>query len=169
LSSHDEPRFLTMVKGEKQRFMLAMLFQMLFPGVPCIYYGDEIGMEGGPDPDCRRAFPWAEQKWDSDLRESLKSYIALRKSHIALRSGAYATLYTKGDGYAFARHHDEEVIVAVFNTGSAPIDMTLNLANLIPDNAVLHDAWSDAEYPVQNGLLTLTANPLHACVMLYTA
>jgi len=60
LSSHDEPRFLTMVHGDTRRLRLATLFQMTFPGAPSIYYGDEVGMEGGPDPDCRRGFPWDE-------------------------------------------------------------------------------------------------------------
>ena len=60
LSSHDMPRFLTLVQGDKAALQLATLFQMTFPGAPCIYYGDEIGMAGGHDPDCRRAFPWAK-------------------------------------------------------------------------------------------------------------
>ena len=167
LSSHDEPRFLTMVKGDKQRFRLATLFQMLFPGAPCVYYGDEIGMEGGPDPDCRKAFPWAEEKWDQQLRETIKSYITLRSSHIALRSGTYATLYANKDGYAFARQHEEEVIVTAINTGNQPVEIPLNLMNLVPNNVLLNDPWSDDQYQVNDGLLTLAVDPLQAKVMVY--
>ena len=47
LSSHDEPRFLTMVSGDKRRLQLATLFQMCYPGAPSVYYGDEIGLQGG--------------------------------------------------------------------------------------------------------------------------
>ncbi len=168
LSSHDVPRFLTMVQSDKRRFRLATLFQMLFPGAPCIYYGDEIGMEGGADPDCRRAFPWAEQKWDHDLRDSIKRYVSFRKSHIALRSGTYATLCAKGDGYAFARQHDDEVIVAAMNTGSQPIEIAMNLVSLVPNNALMKAAWSDEEYQVTDGLVTVTVDPLQAKVMSYT-
>jgi len=72
LDSHDMPRFLSLVNGNKDAFLLATLFQMTYPGAPCIYYGDEIGLTGGKDPDCRKAFPWDESKWDHDLRNSLK-------------------------------------------------------------------------------------------------
>ena len=167
LSSHDVPRYLTMVKGDRQRFLLATLFQMLFPGAPCIYYGDEVGMEGGADPDCRRAFPWAEQKWDQSLRDTVKKYVAFRKSHVALRSGSYATLHAKGDGYAFARQHESEIIVSAMNTGNQPTEIELNLVNLVPDNVELKDVWSDALYLVTNGLLTLSVDPLQAVVLVY--
>jgi glycosidase len=167
LSSHDEPRFLTMVNGDKQRFKLATLFQMLFPGAPCIYYGDEIGMQGGPDPDCRRAFPWAEEKWDHQLRDEIRRYIALRKDHIALRRGAYATLYANKDGYAFARQHEDEAIIAAMNTGSLPVDIPLNLKNLVPDNVILQDPWSENACTVEDGLLTLSVEPMQVTIMIY--
>jgi cyclomaltodextrinase len=68
LDSHDTPRLFTMTGGDLPSVKLAFLFQMAYPGVPCIYYGDEIGLAGGPDPDCRRAFLWDEpETWDRDL------------------------------------------------------------------------------------------------------
>lgn len=167
LSSHDEPRFLTMVKNNKQRLRLATLFQMLFPGAPCIYYGDEIGMVGGSDPDCRKAFPWAEEKWDHSLRDDIKRYIALRNSHIALRRGTYATLHANKDSYALARQHESEVIVAAMNTGHSPVDITLNLVNLVPNESILKDAWSDDTYSVNDGIISISINPLNAKVMVY--
>ncbi len=67
LSSHDMPRFLSLLREDKATFKLATLFQMTYPGAPCIYYGDEIGLTGGKDPGCRKAFPWDENRWDADL------------------------------------------------------------------------------------------------------
>ena len=58
LDSHDMPRFLSLVSEDTQRLYLAYLFVMTYPGAPCIYYGDEIGLTGGVDPMCRKAFPW---------------------------------------------------------------------------------------------------------------
>ena len=167
LSSHDEPRFLTMVNNEKIRFSLATLFQFLFPGPPCIYYGDEIGVEGGPDPDCRKAFPWAEDKWDHALRDEIKRYITLRNSYIALRRGTYATLHANKDAYAMARQHESEVVVAAFNTGGHPVDISLNLANIIPSNGILKGAWSDDVYRLSEEILSISVKPLDVKVMVY--
>ncbi|MFA6457748.1 MAG: glycoside hydrolase family 13 protein, partial [Bacteroidota bacterium] len=65
LGSHDTERFLTLCKGEVWRMKLAVLFQMTYLGAPMIYYGDEIGMEGGKDPDCRRCMIWDESHWNN--------------------------------------------------------------------------------------------------------
>ena len=105
LSSHDMPRFLTLVQGDREALKLAVLFQMTFPGAPSVYYGDEIGMEGGPDPDCRRAFPWDEGRWDRDLLNVFRRAIGLRRAHPALRRGRYLRLHADDAHgvYAFAR------------------------------------------------------------------
>ena len=58
LDSHDMPRFLSCVNGDKNALKLAWLFMFTIPGAPCIYYGDEIGVDGGHDPECRKSFPW---------------------------------------------------------------------------------------------------------------
>ena len=79
LDSHDTARFLTLARGDESALRLAVLFLMCFPGAPCIYYGDEIGMEGGRDPDNRRSFPWDTGRWNSTLLSYFKRCIALRK------------------------------------------------------------------------------------------
>ena len=66
LDSHDSPRFRTMTGRDRAAYHLAVLLQATLPGAPCTYYGDEIGVEGDHDPDCRRAFPWDEARWDRD-------------------------------------------------------------------------------------------------------
>jgi len=88
LDSHDTPRALTVLKNKKAIFKQAVLFQMFSPGAPCVYYGDEIGMDGGHDPDCRKAFPWQDpEKWDQDLLAFYKSVISTRKDHPVLSRG----------------------------------------------------------------------------------
>ncbi len=61
LDSHDTARFLSLARGDESALRLAVLFSMCYPGAPCIYYGDEVGMEGNRDPDCRRAFRWDQR------------------------------------------------------------------------------------------------------------
>jgi cyclomaltodextrinase / maltogenic alpha-amylase / neopullulanase len=116
LNSHDTPRFLTCVKNDKAALKLAWQFIFTFPGVPCIYYGDEIGLNGSHDPDCRKSFPWDESKWDRVLFEYIKGCIALRKAHPALRSGEYRSLYAADGVFAFERKLEKETLVVVMNT-----------------------------------------------------
>ena len=118
LDSHDMPRFLSCVNGDKNSLKLAWLFMFTLPGAPCVYYGDEIGVDGGHDPDCRKAFPWDTSKWDTDLLEYAKACIAMRKEHKPLRRGEYKRIYAEGDLMAFSREHKGERIVTAFNVSN---------------------------------------------------
>ncbi|NJN44045.1 MAG: alpha-amylase, partial [Anaerolineae bacterium] len=63
-----------MMGEDKSALKLSLLFQMTIPGAPNIYYGDEIGMTGAGDPDCRRAFRWDQpETWDQDLLQFYKN------------------------------------------------------------------------------------------------
>lgn len=80
LDSHDTPRILTLANRQLERVKLLYLFQLSFIGTPCIYYGDEIGMDGGQDPGCRACMEWDETKQNRDLFTFVKNLIAMRKS-----------------------------------------------------------------------------------------
>ena len=79
---------------------------MTYPGAPCVYYGDEVGLEGGRDPDCRRAFPWDISQWDTDLWDTIQSCITLRKTHSALRQGEFNMLLAESGVIAYLRSFD---------------------------------------------------------------
>jgi neopullulanase len=96
LDSHDTPRFLSLAGGDRSALRLATLIQMTLPGAPCIYYGDEIGLEGREDPDCRRSYPWDPARQDAALRSFVAGLIALRKSEPALRRGRFRLLQAEG-------------------------------------------------------------------------
>ena len=153
LSSHDEPRFLTLVQGDKEALKLATLFQMAFPGAPCVYYGDEIGMEGGHDPDCRRAFPWDEARWDHDLLDWFRRTTHLRHTHPALRHGRYVRLHADDARgvYAFARQGEGETLGIVLNNGPARYELDVPAAGLFCDGTTLHDVWGDGQAWVVDG------------------
>jgi neopullulanase len=119
LDSHDTPRFLTCVKNDKAALKLAWQFIFTFPGAPCIYYGDEIGMDGGHDPDCRKSFPWDESKWDHDLHDHLKALITLRKAHPILRTGEYKKLYAEHGVIAFERSDAKEKLIVAINASES--------------------------------------------------
>ncbi len=120
LDSHDMPRFLSCVGGDKSALKLAWLFILTIPGAPCIYYGDEIGVDGRHDPECRKSFPWDEGKWDRDLLDYLKTAISLRKTHPSLRRGTFSRLWSADGVYAFGRAHEGESLVVAFNASESP-------------------------------------------------
>jgi glycosidase len=122
-SSHDTERFLHMAGEDPRRLRLATLFQLTIPGAPGIYYGDEISMTGGFDPDCRRAFPWDRPKtWDRETLEMVRALTRLRKAYPALRYGEWRPVWSVGDAFAFVREAPtgERVLVAI-NRGDAAV------------------------------------------------
>jgi neopullulanase len=153
------PRFLTLVRQDKTALKLATLFQMTFPGAPCVYYGDEIGMEGGPDPDCRRTFPWDESRWDQDLLAFFRRAVALRHKHPALRRGRYTRLLAddQHNVCAFGRQGEQETLVVVLNNGQQSYQLDVPANGLFADGAVLHDVWGDSEAYVVNDRITQMA------------
>ena len=131
LGSHDVPRLLTLLNGDQALVKLAVTLLFTYIGVPCVYYGDEIGLAGGDDPDNRRTFPWDEARWDSDLRAHVQKLITLRTSRRVLQEGLLVPLYAEGDVYAFARLLDDEVAVVAVNRGeAAQVELELSRAGL---------------------------------------
>src|SRR5262249_19199152 len=121
LGSHDMTRFVTLARGDRSALRLVTAFQMTYPGAPSIYYGDEIGMQGGHDPANRGAFPWHKpETWDTELLHDFQRLIALRRRRPALRRGNYRILHAAGDVFAHARQLGDETVIAAFNTARSP-------------------------------------------------
>jgi cyclomaltodextrinase / maltogenic alpha-amylase / neopullulanase len=124
LDSHDTARLRTIADSDPASVELATLLLLTFPGAPCIYYGDEVGMDGGIDPDARRGF-LPEAQWDQQLLGHHRDLIALRNHYGALRTGAYKTLYASGHVYAFERRLEDELLVVAVNAGTHPSPIAL--------------------------------------------
>lgn len=159
LDSHDTPRLLTVVGGDKARHKLAVVLQMTFPGVPCMYYGDEVGLQGGGDPFCRGCMPWDAQQWDTDLHAFYRQIIALRRSSSALRAGGFQLLLADGDTIAYIRTTQDEtlLIVAQRQAGNAPAIPLWKAA--IADGAVFQEVGSERTLSVDNGEVSLGSIP----------
>ena len=155
LDSHDTPRFITCARGDESALRLAALFMFTYPGAPCIYYGDEIGVDGKHDPDCRKAFPWDKSRWNHDLRAYFQRCIALRKAHPALRRGSFAVLLSKNDVYAFARQGEGETVIVALNLSRETQDVSLPVKGMAESKTVFQDVWRAApdEYPLVRGKL----------------
>lgn len=149
MGSHDTARVLTVFSEEvphvtdppeleesKKRMRPAIIFQMTYPGAPMIYYGDEVGMAGGPDPGCRRAMIWEHDQQDRELFSFYSSLTRLRKENCALTKGAFIPLAADDAGklYAFARCFNDRLCIVVLNLNSKDVQCaipvrTLNLLN----------------------------------------
>jgi cyclomaltodextrinase / maltogenic alpha-amylase / neopullulanase len=143
LGSHDMARFVTHARGDKSALRLATLFQMTYPGAPSIYYGDEVGMTGGHDPANRGAFPWHRpESWDTNLLHDFQKYIALRKSHPALRRGSFTILYASDGVFAFARQLGDETLVVALNASTGTRRVDIPMQGLLPDGSSLDEVWT---------------------------
>ena len=88
MGSHDTPRLLHLCAGDRSRHRLAAAIQLLSPGMPMIYYGDEVGMTGGKDPDCRRGMLWDRSRWDMETWNHYRALLRIRSAHPAITEGA---------------------------------------------------------------------------------
>lgn len=136
LGTHDTERILTVLSGENVGDMtnselsvykmsedarkralgllkLAYLIVSTMPGVPCIYYGDEIGIEGGRDPFNRKPYPWGKE--DTTLLTWYKKIGELRKSEPVFVDGYYRVVYAENGVFVYERFKDTEKITVVAN------------------------------------------------------
>jgi cyclomaltodextrinase / maltogenic alpha-amylase / neopullulanase len=129
LGSHDTERLLTMCGGDVEREKLAVFFQMLYPGAPMVYYGDEIGMEGGKDPGCRGTMIWDKKRQHGELLSWYRKMIALRRAHPVWRTGSFETLRADDAQrvYLFIRKDGDARGVVAINAGPAPARIAVPL------------------------------------------
>jgi neopullulanase len=166
LGSHDTPRFKTLTRGDTSAYRLATLFQMTYPGAPCIYYGDEIGLEGKHDPGCRGAFPWDESRWDRDLRDYVRQCIDLRKAFPALRRGDFAWLFVGQGVVAYRRRLADETLVIVINSNRHAVTMDVPASGYLGDGTLLRDVWSGQMAAVARGRIEGVRVPARSGVVL---
>ena len=87
VDSHDTPRLLHLCGGDKNKMKLIVALQLLMPGMPMIYYGDEYALSGGQDPDCRRGMLWDEGRQDRDMYDGYRKLLRLRRQHCVQLAG----------------------------------------------------------------------------------
>lgn len=108
LDSHDLPRALFRLKGDKTRLRAALTLLMGYAGVPCIFYGTEIGLsqqERGVMTFCRAPMPWDKTVWDTDLRAFVKALIGVRRGSLALQQGNLRLLLAEPDATGWLREY----------------------------------------------------------------
>ena len=149
IGTHDTERALTVLAGEplgghgrrwqsaarltKEKrvhglalMRLASLMQFTLPGVPCIYYGDEAGLEGYRDPFNRACYPWGGE--DAGLVQWYRRLGKMRARCGCLREGGFRPVMADGDGMAYIRESEGSALLCAFNRGDKPLTLPLNAA-----------------------------------------
>ncbi len=126
IGSHDCPRFLHECGGDVQRLKMAAALQLLSPGMPMIYYGDEYAMEGGKDPDCRRGMVWEESRQNREVYDWYRRLIQVRKEHPALTAGQLVSLQAEDEKglLTIVRADGNEKTTVICNCGTQEVDLT---------------------------------------------
>ena len=117
IDSHDTARFLHLCNDNKKKQHLAAAFQLLLPGMPMVYYGDEFAMPGANDPDCRRGMYWDEEYQNKEMFQWYKKLLQIRKTH---------TCVVEGELIETSAKDEEETIVMIRKNGEETIAMIFN-------------------------------------------
>lgn len=169
VGSHDTERFITTAKNDERRLMLSALFQMTYLGIPHIYYGDEVGLEGGKDPDNRRTFPW---EWRQNNRRSrihdfYRSLISIRKSYPALRAGSFRSVLTEGKVFGYLREDANQRLLVVLNNETADEKIRIPVVDWgFPGKSLLRDLLTNQDHRTKNGMLSLKLEPLSGVILI---
>ncbi|WP_071188402.1 glycoside hydrolase family 13 protein [Trichormus sp. NMC-1] len=162
LASHDTARLITIAGGDIASVELATLLLLTFPGAPSVYYGDEVGLPGGLDPDCRRGFPSAEN-WNLEILNLHKQLISLRHKYEALRIGEYQVLYALGELYIFARTLGTEELIIAVNVGTETAKGNVDCSSLqTQPHQVL---FGNGEVEWNGKFVGLTIPPRTGCIL----
>ncbi len=184
MGSHDRPRVLTVLGGApdpasmteaqrgdykltpeqrglaKGRFWLMALMQMTLPGVPCVYYGDEAGMEGYSDPFNRGPYPWGHE--DRDCGTMYRNAINLRKSFPELSDAGFEPFSSGDDVFGFYRFWADGAVAVLVNRGHDSHTVTLEQRG-----EDVTDILGGARYEVRDGKVELTLWPMGSAILYF--
>jgi glycosidase len=159
LGNHDQSRFLSIAGGDASRLMMAETFLLTIPGIPHLYYGDEVAL-GKPPADARRATradfpggfpgdpanaftPEGRAGDAAQLFEQLRGLLQFRKAHAALRRGNMVNLLIEQDRYAYLRSAPGEKVLIVLNrAGEKPIELEVD--DLALPEGLTFRSWQEA-------------------------
>ncbi len=166
-NNHDTTRFMSLAGATLAGAMMHTAFVLSVRGIPQLYAGEEIAMEGKDDPDNRRDFPVAAfraEGRDAKQRQMFdwtRAWIGIRREHPALRSGRLIDLFSDDETYVFARQLGTETVVIAFNRENRRKEISVPLGTIgVKDGVTLKSLVGDvSRVRVVNGEAKLTLSP----------
>ncbi len=159
LGSHDTARIATKLGNDIRKIHLATMMQFFFPGIPAIYYGDEIGMQGGKDPECRAGFIWDEKEWNHEIRDWVKALISLRKESSVLQKGMFKIVQydVHEKTCLFERKHAQEKLLMAANFSPTERVLIIDADTIKGSNLV--ESLSGKKNKKENGAFIIQCAP----------
>lgn len=157
IGSHDTARFLTRANDRLESLEAAAFFQLTSPGMPIIYYGDELGMNGGNDPECRKPMDW-DHSSDSRVLRYYKLLSQLRRRYDALSVGDYKTYLIDDEQgiYAYTRGTASETMLCIICAKDVGVTKaTIKLPSYISKQLYIYDEISQGKYNCSGSYITL--------------
>lgn len=185
-----EDRIESLNRAAIDQLKLGATLLFTIPGAPTIYYGDEVGLAGDRDPECRRPMPWDRATGENDLLAYYRQLGALRQAHPVLRTGTFIPLAASGGTYAFGRellgdtdaldrttytlnhetgqtmHIRDHNALAVIVLSTDGADLALDVSGFCRDGVRFTDALSGERYTVHDGELTVSLAPVSAAILI---
>ena len=164
LGSHDTERVLTVCREDTDAALLLFTLLLTMPGAPLIYYGDENGMLGENDPDCRRPMAWDEAEWNHAVRNPVKKLIALRHASPCLRRGSVKVVFAEDRVVVLERAWQGQTALVVLNNSRVPRHLSVPVP--YRSGTVLRDGLCGDTLTVQDARLQFDAmTPRRAWVL----
>ena len=142
LDSHDVSRFLSLCNGDKEKLKLAVFFMLLFPGMPSVFCGDELGIEGIEEKDYRECMPWTQKYQEKDsLFNFYKQIIKVRNDNIDIFSGTFSTVLKDNMNkvYGYMLKASSGTIIVVLNNSKKKVTADIALKESIINARALLD------------------------------
>uniref|UniRef100_UPI00403F3C8C glycoside hydrolase family 13 protein n=1 Tax=Candidatus Enterococcus willemsii TaxID=1857215 RepID=UPI00403F3C8C len=136
IGTHDTERILTMLGNHVKKLDLAFGLMFLFPGIPCIYYGDEAGLTGGKDPENRKFFPWNRMNYE--IYDHAKRWIDYRKDNRAILEGDLSFFYTD-NLFGILRRYENEYVAMLMNPTNYPKKVNGNLKFIAEETPMIQE------------------------------
>lgn len=157
--SHDIPRLLAVLSGNRNLIRLASTLLFTYPGVPCVYYGEEVGLGADSGMNPRQCMNWEPSTWDLDLQDWYKTLIRLRRSSQALREGGFQVLSMESDSFIFQRDTADEIVLVAAHRGEQQLQARLLPIKhaAIPDGLEFEELFTHQRISATNGFIPLPA------------
>ncbi|CAM3295850.1 glycoside hydrolase family 13 protein [Lactiplantibacillus plajomi] len=146
LDTHDTPRLLTTLHGDLAATRAALALLIMLPGSPCLYYGTEVALAGGADPDNRRCMDWQPDATEAAMRDFVKTLIAFRKQHADCLENGTISWQTTATSVTLIRQSARTTLTAHFNLG----ETALTIADATPK---LANGWQDGQLAPQGFMI----------------